>query len=156
MSMQQAPEALDGNAPANAATRTFPSRFASVADVGHFIEAFCAAQHVLRDDRLRLTLILEELVSNTIVHGLGGERDLPIAVHLAVTPIAITLRYEDSAPAFDVAAALANATDPPDDDLEARPVGHLGLHLLAHYAANVAYVRDNGRNRVTLTLQRSD
>src|SRR5205085_7259539 len=145
-------EALDLPAPANAATRTFPSRFASVSDLAHFVDGFCAAQDVHREDRLRLTLILEELVSNTIVHGHGGERDLPIAVSLAVTPIAITLRYEDSAPAFDVAAALANATDPLDADFDARPVGHLGLHLLAHYAADVRYVRDNGRNRVTLKL----
>jgi serine/threonine-protein kinase RsbW len=151
MSIQQAPEVVD--IPLSAAT--FPSRFTSVADISHFVEAFCAGHDVHRDDRLRLTLVLEELVSNTIVHGHGGERDLPIAVSLAKTPIEIIVRYEDSAPAFDVAAALPNETDPLEDDFDARPVGHLGLHLLAHYAADVAYVRDNGRNRVTLTLPRS-
>jgi serine/threonine-protein kinase RsbW len=155
MSMQSVPDALDMSAPANAATRTFPSRFTSVPDVANFVEAFCAAQDVRREDRLRLNLILEELLSNTIVHGHGGERDSPVTVSLAVTPIVIMLRYEDLAPGFDVAAALANAKDGVDADFDERPVGHLGLHLLAHYAADVRYVRDNGRNRVTLTLQRS-
>jgi len=155
MTMQSGPETLDTPLLANAATRTFPSRFSTVQDTAQWVELFCAAHDVHRDDRLRLTLILEELVSNTIVHGHGGESDAPIAVWLSVAPASITLHYEDLAPAFDVAAALGNAADPLDTEFDARPVGQLGLHLLAHYAADVRYAREHGRNRVTLVLRRN-
>jgi hypothetical protein len=65
------------------------------------------------------------------------------------------MQYEDTAPAFDVVAALASASDPHDLEFDARPVGHLGLHLLAHYAKGIRYAREDDRNRITLTLRRS-
>ena len=51
-----------------------------------FVEAFCAAQGVAPPDALRLTLIVEELFTNTIVHGHGGDHASPVRIEVAVDP----------------------------------------------------------------------
>jgi serine/threonine-protein kinase RsbW len=154
MTLPSDPETLDVQRAASRRARTFAARLSVVPEITRFVEAFCAAHDVHRDDRLRLALIVEELVSNTIVHGHGGDSDSPICVVLAVAPAAITLQYEDSAPMFDVAAALPTAQDAADVEFDERPVGNVGLRLLAHYSNDVRYVRDGERNRITLSLAR--
>ena len=78
-----------------------------------------------------------------------------IVIGFSVAADAVTLRYEDTAPAFDFAAALAQTIDPLDVEFDLRPVGNLGLRLLSHYADSVSYARTSGRNQITLTLRRS-
>jgi anti-sigma regulatory factor (Ser/Thr protein kinase) len=137
------------------AVRSFPARYSIIPETARFIETFCASHDVGRDDGLRLALIVEELVANTIVHGHGGESDAPIVIGFSVAADAVTLRYEDTAPAFDFAAARAQTIDPLDVEFDLRPVGNLGLRLLSHYADSVSYARTSGRNQITLTLRRS-
>jgi serine/threonine-protein kinase RsbW len=138
----------------NGARRSFPARFSSVPETARFVEIFCTSHDVARDDRLRLTLIIEELVANTILHGHGAECDAPIAIALTVTAGTVTLWYEDTAPAFDFAAAIAKVADPMDLAFDDRPVGNLGLQLLSHYGETIAYTRLDARNQITLTLKR--
>ena len=154
MTLPSDPGVVDVRPAATRVARTFPSRLSVVPETAQFVEAFCAAHDVHRDDRLRLALIVEELVSNTIVHGHGGGSDSPIGIVLAVAPAAITLQYEDGAPMFDVAAALATARDAADGEFDERPIGGLGLRLLAHYSDDVRYARVGERNRITLSLAR--
>ena len=145
---------LEGSTVTNGAQRTFPARFSIVPETARFVEVFCASHDVARDDALRLALIIEELVANTILHGHDGECDAPIVIALGVSAGTVTLCYEDTAPPFDFAAAIRNVADPVDLAFDDRPVGNLGLQLLAHYADTVAYARDDVRNRITLTLKR--
>jgi anti-sigma regulatory factor (Ser/Thr protein kinase) len=151
--MQSDPGTLDESPVANSAARTFAARFSIVPETARFVESFCASHGIARDDRLRLTLIVEELVANTILHGHRVECDAPIVLALCAGADGISLRYEDTAPAFDLAAALSNAADVHDTEFELRPMGNVGLRLVANYATGVRYVRDNGYNRVTLTLR---
>ena len=48
----------------------------------------------------RLSIIVEELFSNTIKYGYGQECDLPVRLRLAAIPV-LTLVYEDDAAPFD-------------------------------------------------------
>jgi anti-sigma regulatory factor (Ser/Thr protein kinase) len=134
-------------------TRAFPARFAIVPETAKFVETFCGAHGIGHDDTLRLVLVVEELVANTIMHGHRVECDAPITLTLRLVAEGIELRYEDTAPAFDITAALANAEATPDAALEARPVGELGLRLLAHYGRDARYRRESGRNRTWLTIR---
>ena len=136
-------------------TRTFPARLAILPETAAFVEGFCADHGMSRGDTLRLVLIVEELVSNTIAHGYGDECDAPITLVLTGVPEGVALRYEDTAPAFAVAAALPDAARPLDTELDARPVGGLGLRLLAHFSDSVRHAREDGCNRVWLTLRRT-
>jgi anti-sigma regulatory factor (Ser/Thr protein kinase) len=149
-------QAVDDPSITSGTTRTFPARLAIVPETAAFVEGFCAGHGMGRDDALRLVLIVEELVSNTIMHGHRTECDAPITLTLRSVAEGVALLYEDTAPAFDFTAALSHAEDPLDTEFDARPVGNLGLRLLAHFSGNVRYAHENGGNRVWLTLRRPD
>ena len=117
-----------------------------------FVEAFCSRHGVAHDDRLRLVLVAEELFTNSVEHGHAGDADAPIRIELAHEPGRLHFFIEDSAPAFDpLAQARANATAL-DADIDARQVGGLGLVLVEQLAADARYAREQGRNRIWITL----
>ena len=133
--------------------RTFPARFASLTDSAAFAEAFCARHGVDTGLALKLTLVLEELFTNTITHGLGAESDAPIRIALSMSePGSVSIVFEDSGPAFDPLAHGVQQPAAPDDAFDARPVGGLGIHLVAQLSSARRYAREDGRNRLWLTL----
>ena len=125
---------------------------ACLADATAFIEDFCERHAVGRNDTLRLCLVVEELFTNTVEHGHGGDCAAPVRIELVVDAAEVTLRYEDTAPAFDALAAPAPASL--DSPLPTRQVGGLGLHLVRSYAASARYAREDGRNRLWIALRR--
>ena len=96
-------------------------------------------------DTLRFQLVLEELFSNTLEHGYGGECDRPI--HLAVRPRSggLTLIYRDQAPAFDLTHVSASA--PGEHQL-----GGLGINLILGMALAIRYRRVAENNLTELDL----
>lgn len=138
------------------ATRTFVARLANVPRITAFVEAFCVAHDVRGDDALRVTLVVEELVANTITHGYRGECDAPIIVSLRATAAGVELRYEDTAPRFDLEPALAAVREMPDSaEAESQEIGGRGLRLIAHYGQDLRHAYENGRNRVSLKVRRT-
>ena len=133
----------------------FAARMDALAEAIAFVETFGAAHGVAHDALLRLTLIVEELFTNTVQHGHGGDSAHRIALALAAGPDSLCLVYEDEAPPFDPLARgiAAAAIDAPAD---ARPVGGLGIHLVVQMARQVAYACVRGRNRLTVELARTD
>jgi anti-sigma regulatory factor (Ser/Thr protein kinase) len=130
---------------------TFAGRLAAFAEVRAWAEAFGAAIGAERSAVLRLVLVLEELFTNTVVHGYGAGTEGPVWVALAGGDGGIEVTYEDAGPAFDPLAAA------PGPRLEARmpaeaPPGGLGLALVRGLSASVRYVRVGGRNRITLRM----
>jgi serine/threonine-protein kinase RsbW len=129
------------------------ARMAELPQATAFVDAFCEMNGIARGDALRLSLIVEELFTNTVEHGHGGDSDAPIRVELRVEFAQLALLYEDAAPHFDPLARLDQA--PPDllAALDERRVGGLGIHLVVQMAASVRYAREDGRNRLRLVLQ---
>ncbi len=101
--------------------------------------------------QLRAETVVEELLTNSVVHGHAGDPG-PASIWLAVTASgeALRLRYEDGYGAFDpmpiINEALARTSNPMDQ----RPVGGLGLLLVYRLADEFHYVRENGRNCIDL------
>ena len=117
-----------------------------------FVEAFCVEHAIGHADGLRLTLVVEEMFTNTVEHGHGGDCDAPVRIELTARPEAIELLYEDSAPAFDgQAGATAADLDAP---VGGRPVGGVGLLLIRTLATSIRHARENGRNRWWIVLPR--
>jgi anti-sigma regulatory factor (Ser/Thr protein kinase) len=122
-------------------------------DVAGFADASCRDAGLDAADALRLRLILEELFTNTVHHGHGGDSDRAIEIALEIAAAGIALTYEDEAPAFDPRTPVE-----PDDAREAsdagdsRPVGRLGLVLVRRLACQITYERAEGRNRIRLWL----
>jgi serine/threonine-protein kinase RsbW len=121
-----------------------------------FLEAFCGSRGVAHDDMLRLVLVAEELFTNAVEHGYAdgaGDAGALVRLELAHEPGRLQLFVEDSAPAFDpLAQARRGASGLDEADVEARPVGGLGLVLVEQLAAEARYAREQGCNRLWITL----
>ena len=118
--------------------------------MAEFIGAVCAAAGVPRKTCLRLTLLVEELFTNTVVHGHGRDTEAPIHLTVDVGVESIALTYEDTAPPHDPFAKVPV----PDEaaGVEERPVGGLGVVLIAAMAERVDYTYAAGRNRISLIM----
>src|SRR5688572_33182207 len=92
-----------------------------------FLEGFCASAGVGEHSCLRLNLVLEELFTNTVRHGHGGDCDAPVWVSLARDSGRVRITYEDTAPPFNPYAKLQ--TQAADGSLEMRKEGGLGVLL---------------------------
>ena len=150
-----APSAADTaryNGPMNGSrlSRTFPARRDALPQVEGFLAEVCAGAGLGREACLRLTLLVEELFTNTVVHGHGADSDAPVLLDFEVAAGRIVLVYEDTAPPHDPFAVV----DAPDSDarVEDRLVGGLGVLLVSAMAQQVEYRRAGDRNRISLVI----
>jgi serine/threonine-protein kinase RsbW len=132
-------------------SRIFPARREVLPQVGAFLGEVCAEAGLGRQTCLRLTLLVEELFTNTVIHGHGADSDEPVRLECQVTPGRIALVYEDTGPAHDPFAHVIA----PDDtaEVEDRPVGGLGVLLVSAMAQQVEYGRVGDRNRISLVIE---
>jgi serine/threonine-protein kinase RsbW len=133
---------------------TVRARIEGLAEAIEFVEAFCADRGVAESDGLRLSLVLEELFTNTVVHGHGGGSDAPVRLTLHADASHLELSYQDSAPPFDPLAHVAAAPIDPAAGVADRPIGHLGIPLIVNMAERISYVHEGGCNRIRLALRR--
>ncbi len=102
----------------------------------------------------RTELAFEELVSNVVRHGYGGERPglPPIDVSASVGDDEIVLTVEDLGPPFDPSQPVATALP---KRIEEAKIGGLGLRLVHSVAQRIEYQRIADRNRVTVGIARN-
>lgn len=134
-------------------SRTFLARMSALSEVVAFTAEACRDADLGREVCLRLTLLVEELFSNTVVHGHAGGSDAPVTVTLDAERGRITLTYEDTGPPHDPFAAVVQ----PDGaaTVEDWPVGGLGVFLVASMATDIEYRRIDDKNRIALTIRSS-
>ena len=103
--------------------------------------------------RLRAETALEELLTNSIVHGKARQLP-PDSVWLAarVSDDALHLRYEDAFAPFDPVARIDEALLRTANPMEQRPPGGLGLLMVFRLADAFRYRHENGRNRIELSF----
>jgi anti-sigma regulatory factor (Ser/Thr protein kinase) len=136
--------------PALSRTAMFLARLEKLRALRQFLEAFCSEAGVGEDHRLRLNLVLEELFTNTVRHGHGGDSDSPVWVTLSATAESLKVSYEDNAPPFNPYGKPPAAS--PDTTLEMRKIGGLGVLLTRKLAASREYAYLYGRNRIRLAF----
>jgi anti-sigma regulatory factor (Ser/Thr protein kinase) len=134
-------------------SRQFTARLAELTAVGVFIEEYCLLRALPREVALRLTFVVEELFTNSVLHGYGGERDAPIWVGLSGAGGMVELCYEDAAPPYDPLLRLQEGhAAPVASTVSGRPIGGLGVFLVAQLAQTARYAHIDGRNRLTVAL----
>jgi serine/threonine-protein kinase RsbW len=133
---------------------TVRARREGLAEAIAFVEAFCADHGVAASDGLRLSLVVEELFTNTVVHGHGGGSDAAVCLALRADASHLELSYEDGAPPFDPVAYAARSPVDPAAAVADRPIGQLGLALVVDMADRISYARLDERNRIVLALRR--
>lgn len=134
--------------------RRFAARMESMAPIREFVDEMSAKAGMGREDCLKLLLIVEELFTNTVVHGYRGDSDSPVWIALEPQAGRVTLSYEDAAPAHDPLASYR----PLDTTvlMAQQPVGGLGVQLIRRLAADVSYRRRQDRNCIRLTFAAAD
>lgn len=115
-----------------------------------FIEAVCREATMARNDTLRIALVAEELFTNSVKHGYGGDSAMKIWLTLQPEVGACRLVYEDAAPPYDPFAELAEPNL--EAPVDARAVGGLGVLLVARFSRSHEYTRAGDRNRISLVL----
>lgn len=134
----------------NRLSRSFPARLLAFEQVRALIEEFSAMAGLSREDRHKLTLIVEELFTNTVTHGFRGDSDSPVQVALEHTDAGVHLVYEDSAPQHDpISAGLRTDIDA---TVNLRQVGGLGVAIALGLTEDAKYAFIDGRNRVAMTF----
>jgi anti-sigma regulatory factor (Ser/Thr protein kinase) len=120
------------------------NELAEMTTLAETLERFCDEHAVGPDVVNVVNLALEEIVTNIISYGYGGEGgDHRIRIDLAHDGASISARVEDDAKAFDPLQKEAPDTDAP---LEERGIGGLGIHLVKTLMDEVRYSREDGRN----------
>lgn len=131
-------------------SQIFPARRDALSQVEAFLAEVCAGAGLGREACLRVTLLVEELFTNTVVHGHGADSDAPVRIDCEVEAGRIALVYEDTGPPHDPFAAVAGPD--PGADVEDRPVGGLGVLLISAMAQHVEYRRAGEFNRISLVI----
>ena len=128
--------------------RIFPAQLQAFDQIRALVDEFGAMSNLGREDRHKLTLIVEELFTNTVAHGHQGDSDAPVSISFEHDKGEMELIYEDSAPAFDPLAA-GERTDI-NSAIKERKVGGLGILITVGLTERASYSYVDGRNRICL------
>jgi anti-sigma regulatory factor (Ser/Thr protein kinase) len=108
-----------------------------------FLQQFWSDHSLPAPEAFPFELSLEEIFMNVAMHGVTATHRPQVEVCLKHADGGVILTITDDGPAFDPLQA------PPPDleaDLEDRPVGGLGIHLVREMMDEVTYQRLDGRN----------
>ena len=130
--------------------RRFPARMDSMQEIRKFVEDAGTAAGLRREDTLKLLLIIEELFTNTVMHGYCGDCEEPVWIALEPTPEGLRLSYEDEAPPHDPLSSFTPMKT--SAMLKDQPVGGLGVKLIRKLATDLSYRRERDRNCIRLTF----
>jgi anti-anti-sigma factor len=119
-----------------------------VANVIAAFAVFAGAEGLAPAVRRSMNVVLDELLANTLSHGLAGRDDGEVTVEVGVRNGVLTVTIADNGERFDPFARAA-----PDTSLsvEDRPIGGLGIHLVKKLVDDVEYRWESGRNLVMLS-----
>ena len=113
-----------------------------------FAEAFARDRGLADEEQARLLVILEELFTNVVTHGYGGEIEAcSVAVALDWRRGRLTINFVDDGPPFDPLAHSAPDLDAP---AEQRPIGGLGIAIVRALVDRARYCRQDHRNHLYL------
>jgi anti-sigma regulatory factor (Ser/Thr protein kinase) len=128
---------------------------AAVQQVEEFVAAFAAQHGIDTSDRNRVTILLEELVTNLYEHGLvKGSGGCSAQIVLSLEQDRLSIEFSDNGKPFD---PLAEPLPDLDAPAESRLPGKLGLCILRAFVDEASYCHNRDRNvlrmvrRITIT-----
>ena len=129
------------------------NRIAEVARLVDAVESFGTHAGLSPDLTYRLTLSLDEIVSNVIRHGYSDTNDHVVEVRLSIHDGVVTSVIEDDGHPYD-------PRESPEPDLsmpvEQRGPGGLGIFLVRQMMDSIDYARRDGKNILTVTASRRE
>ena len=123
------------------------SRLSEIGRAMDFVEAFRESGPLGEADANAVCVVLDELLSNTIRHGLGGEAGHEISIGLERVDGEVVIEVEDDGLPFDPTHAEAPVLT---GALAERKPGGIGVLFVRQLTHAIDYQRLEGRNRITL------
>jgi serine/threonine-protein kinase RsbW len=136
------------DSPDNVFEASFPASTSGLGIALKDIETFCSARTLPRKLVSCALVVVEELFTNTIKYGYGGECERPVRLKLIANK-ALQLVFEDDAPPFDPTKDAPLRHELPDEG----PEGRHGLAIVFGLTASAAYARLPDGNRLTLIVE---
>jgi len=123
------------------------SRLSEIRRASELVDEFKARHGLADDDANAIHIVLDEVLSNSIRHGLAGAASHAIAVMLELSDGEVTIEVEDDGVAYDPTQAPAPVLA---GTLEERTEGGLGMTFVRGLTNAIEYQRIDGRNRLVL------
>jgi serine/threonine-protein kinase RsbW len=111
------------------------------------VDAFKARHGLADEDANAVHVVLDEILSNSIRHGLAGAAAHAITMTLELSQGEILIQVEDDGIAYDPTQAQAPVLA---GSLEERRDGGLGMAFVRGLTDSIEYRRIDGRNRLVL------
>jgi len=107
------------------------------------LEQFAAAHHIPDRKLHEVQVALEEHLTNILHYGYEDHGDHEISIGFGLADDELRLQVQDDGRAFN---PLAHPTPDLSLQLEQRPVGGLGIHMIRKSVDGVEYRRVDGKN----------
>jgi anti-sigma regulatory factor (Ser/Thr protein kinase) len=137
-------------------TLIVPGDLNSLAAIADMVVEQATLAGLDKHDAYQLQLAVDELATNSIVHGYqehGLEGSVWVSAN--VTDEALTIVVEDEAVPFDPRQRdVVQIEESFDDPLHERPIGGLGVYFVMHAVDEFDYQRKGNRNRNILVVRR--
>ncbi len=131
----------------------FEAELENLEQVQSQVERFSETQQLSAKASYALSLCLEELLTNVVMHGQSIDQDgTRICLTLTQVENEVRITIEDNGQPYD-----PTATPEPDVDalLDDRPIGGLGVHLVRELAHRFDYCHRDGKNCVSIAIDRN-
>jgi anti-sigma regulatory factor (Ser/Thr protein kinase) len=123
------------------------SQLSEIRRASALVDEFKARHGLADEDTNAIHVVLDEILSNSIRHGLAGVASHAIAVTLELAEGEIVIAVEDDGVAYDPTQAPAPVLT---GTLEERTEGGLGLTFVRALTDAIEYRRIDGRNRLVM------
>ena len=128
-------------------TLQIENNFAAVQSANETASRWLAERTTAAELQYFANLVVEEIATNCIKYGYDDSKNHVIEVKLALSGNALVVTVVDDGHPF-------NPLEAREPDLsvavEERPIGGLGIYLLRQLCDGMEYVREGGKNRLTL------
>ncbi|HEY1707527.1 MAG TPA: ATP-binding protein [Rhizomicrobium sp.] len=128
----------------------FPATTRGLQTALQAIETACTGWEITPDIVARARVVFEELFTNTVKYGYGGECERPIWLRIAGSGGILCLTYEDEGPTFD--PTRWKPEEPVASPLDNTREGLSGIAMVLGLSKTAAYARLADRNRITIML----
>ncbi|MFC5498077.1 ATP-binding protein [Caenimonas terrae] len=133
--------------PAAVFSRRIAGSFSEIHPLADAISEWASVQAVPPRVINSVILMLDELITNVVMHGFRDSGEGSIEVTLAIEDGCVAATVRDSAPAFDPFSIPEADTSL---DAEDRGIGGLGVHFVRKMSDGYGYRRDGDINEVSL------
>lgn len=115
------------------------------------VEDFCERNDLSPKLVFKITLVLDEIITNIIDYGYVEPGSHTIDVYLDLEGTVLTIVVIDDAAAFNPLEVSQPELEIPLEERK-RPIGGMGIHLVRSITDSLAYERKDDRNVLTMTI----